>query len=340
VTVITGGAGFIGTNLADALLARGARVRVLDSLERPGVERNLRWLIERHRGRIEVVALDLRDRCRLRDAVAGAGFVFHLAAQVAVTTSLDDPVADFETNLGASVSLLDELRRLPDPPGVVFTSTNKVYGPLAGIKLGRVGGRWLPVDTQLRARGVDESCPLDFRTPYGCSKGGADQYVLDWSRSYGVPAVVFRMSCIYGPHQHGNEDQGWLAHFLLRAVAGESLTIFGDGAQVRDILHVQDLVRAFLTVQERIGELAGVAFNVGGGPRNAVSLLQVVNLIETLCGALPSVEFAEERYGDQRWYVSNTTKLAAAVGWEPRIGAAEGVESLYRLLAPVEAAPA
>jgi CDP-paratose 2-epimerase len=340
VTVVTGGAGFVGTNLTQALLERGERVRILDNLSRPGVERNLRVLRDRHDGRLEFVPLDLRDRHSLREAVAGATFVFHLAAQVAVTTSLDDPVADFETNLAGTLWLLDELRRLPDPPGVLLTSTNKVYGSLPDVALERSGDRWLPVDAQLRERGVDESRPLDFCTPYGCSKGGADQYVLDWTRSFGIPGVVFRMSCIYGPHQHGNEDQGWVAHFLLRAIAREPLTIYGDGAQVRDVLHAHDLVRAFLDARARIGQLGGQAFNVGGGPANTISLLELLDVIEELDGARPTVDFAEERHGDQRWYVSDTAKLAAATGWAPRIGAAEGIESLYRLLAPLEATPA
>ena len=343
VALVTGGAGFVGTNLAAALLARGERVRVLDNLSRPGVEDNLRWLRGRHH-EVEFVPVDVRDRHALREAVQGADSVFHLAAQVAVTTSVEDPVADFEVNLGGTVALLEELRRLPRPPSVLFTSTNKVYGSLPDVPVERVGDRWLPVEPRLRERGLDESRPLAFCTPYGCSKGGADQYVLDWAKSYGLPAAVFRMSCIYGPHQHGTEDQGWIAHFLIRALAAEPVTIFGDGAQVRDVLHVDDLVQAFLLARKRIGELAGRAFNVGGGPASTLSLLELLDLIEELHGAEPPVRFAEERLGDQRWYVSDTAALRKAVGWAPKVGVEEGVEDLYRWLAregvPLEAATA
>ena len=344
VALVTGGAGFVGTNLAHALLCRGERVRVLDNLSRAGVEDNLRWLHACHGERVEFAEADVRDRRALRDAVRNVSSVFHLAAQVAVTTSVEDPLDDFEVNLGGTVGLLDELRRLPRPPSLLFTSTNKVYGSLPDVAVERVGDRWLPVEPRLRERGIDESRPLAFCTPYGCSKGGADQYVLDWAKSYGLPAAVFRMSCIYGPHQHGNEDQGWVAHFVVRALAGEPVTIFGDGAQVRDVLHADDLVRAFLLARERIGELAGRAFNVGGGPERTLSLLELVDLIEELHGAEPQLRFAEERLGDQRWYVSNTAALREATGWAPTIGVEDGVEDLYRWLArervPLEAATA
>ena len=344
VTLVTGGAGFVGTNLAHALLARGERVRVLDNLSRPGVEDNLRWLRARYGERLELAAVDVRDRPALREAVHGAESVFHLAAQVAVTTSLEDPLADLEVNLGGTVALLDELRRLPRPPSLLFTSTNKVYGSLPDVALERVADRCLPADPRLRESGMDESRPLAFCTPYGCSKGGADQYVADWAKSYGVPTAVFRMSCIYGQHQHGTEDQGWVAHFLVRALAGEPVTIFGDGAQVRDVLYVDDLVEAFLAARERIGELAGRAFNVGGGPDSTLSLLELVGLIAELHGSVPPVRFAEERIGDQRWYVSSTAALREATGWAPTVGVEDGIESLYRWLTrarvPIEAATA
>ena len=332
VALVTGGAGFVGTNVADELLSAGERVRILDNLSRPGVQENLRWLLARHGDRVEFAAADVRDRYALRDAVQGATSVFHFAAQVAVTTSVDDPIADFDVNLGGTVALLDELRRLPTPPSVFFTSTNKVYGTLPDVALERAGERWLPTDERLRTRGVDETRSLHFCTPYGCSKGGADQYVIDWAATYGVPAAVFRMSCIYGRHQHGNEDQGWVAHFLIRAIAGEPVTIFGDGAQVRDVLFCEDLVRAFLLARERIDILAGDVFNIGGGPDNTVSLLELVDLIEELHGLRPEIHLAEERIGDQRWYVSDTSALQAATGWHPRVSVAEGVAELYRWL--------
>ena len=333
-TLVTGGAGFVGTNLAHALLAAGESVRIADDLSRPGVERNLGFLLDEHGDRLEFLRMDVRERDRLREAVAGVDFVFHLAAQVAVTTSLADPVADFETNLAGTVWLLDELRRLPDPPGLLLTSTNKVYGSLEDVPLARACDRWLPVDDELRERGVSEERPLAFRTPYGCSKGAADQYVLDWAKSYGLAAAVFRMSCIYGPHQHGNEDQGWVAHFALRALAGEPITIYGDGAQVRDLLYVDDLVGAFLLARERIDDLAGTAFNVGGGPANARSLLEVLDLVEELNGEPPGIVFAAPRPGDQRWYVSDARRLGAAVGWSPAVGVEDGLARLVEWLSP------
>jgi CDP-paratose 2-epimerase len=332
VALVTGGAGFVGTNLADRLAVDGRRVRIVDDLSRPGVERNLRWLCDRHGAAIDVRVADVRDRRALRDAVADADQVFHFAAQVAVTTSLDDPRGDFEVNAGGTFALLEELRRLADPPALVFTSTNKVYGTLPDVPLELADDRWLPRDPALRAHGLDESLPLDFCTPYGCSKGAADQYVLDYAKSYGLPTAVFRMSCIYGPHQHGTEDQGWVAHFVLRALAGETITVFGDGAQVRDVLWVEDLVDAFLRVRDRIHELAGTAFNVGGGGDNAVSLLEVIDLIADVHGRRPRVELAPARPGDQRYYVADTRRLEEATGWRRRVGVAEGIEELYRWL--------
>jgi CDP-paratose 2-epimerase len=332
VSVITGGAGFVGTNLAHALIGQGHRVRVLDNLARPGVERNLRWLTDRHPTQVEVEIADVRDRFALRRSLERAESVFHLAAQVAVTTSLENPLDDFAVNLGGTLTLLEEVRRLPDPPPLVFTSTNKVYGGLPSLPLERQGDRWEPRDPDLRACGLDESLPLDFSTPYGCSKGGADQYVLDYAKTFSLPAAVFRMSCIYGPHQHGTEDQGWVAHFLLRTLAAEAITIYGDGAQVRDLLWVEDLVDAFLAVRDCIDDVAGTAFNVGGGPDNAISLLEVIELIGDIHGRRPRVDFAPARVGDQRYYVADTARLRQAAGWRSTVGVAEGVEELYRWL--------
>jgi CDP-paratose 2-epimerase len=332
--LVTGGAGFVGTNVAERLLREGHRVRVLDSLVRPGVEQNLRGLRSRWDDRrLSVEIADVRDRAALRRAVEGVDEVFHFAAQVAVTTSLDEPLDDFSVNVEGTVRLLDELRRLPEPPFLLFTSTNKVYGSLPDVALDLAGDRWSPADPRLRDHGVDEGRPLDFCTPYGCSKGAADQYVLDWAKSYGLRTVVFRMSCIYGPHQHGNEDQGWVAHFLIRALEGRPITLYGDGAQVRDLLYVDDLVDAMLAARDRAGELAGSAFNVGGGADRATSLLELVDLIGDLHGERPRLAFAAERPGDQRWYVSDTRALREATGWRPRVAVEEGVEELYRWLA-------
>src|SRR5579885_3112017 len=248
LTLITGGAGFIGTNLADRLLSQGAPVLVLDDTSRAGVARNLSWLRMRHHGRLQVEIADIRDPAAVRRAVDRADRIFHFAAQVAVTTSLVDPLRDFEINVRGTLNVLEAARAKQRPTPLLFTSTNKVYGALPDVDLVRQGRRYVPADPQL-AGGIDERRPLDFHSPYGCSKGAADQYVLDYARCFGLPAVVFRMSCIYGPHQFGNEDQGWVAHFLIRALRGEPITIYGNGMQVRDILFVDDLVDAFLLAQ-------------------------------------------------------------------------------------------
>ncbi|MCE7031720.1 SDR family NAD(P)-dependent oxidoreductase [Lysobacter sp. GX 14042] len=327
--LVTGGAGFIGTNLSARLLAGGRQVIVLDNLSRAGVARNLQWLRARHGDRLEFVEGDVRDRALLDKVVGRAGEVFHLAAQVAVTSSLDDPGADFEVNLRGTLNLLEAIRGAGHRPPLVFTSTNKVYGALGDVELEDTGRRYEPSDPELRGRGLGEDRPLDFHSPYGCSKGGADQYVLDYARSYGLDTVVLRMSCIYGPHQCGNEDQGWVAHFLIRALAGEPVTLYGDGLQVRDILYVEDLVDAFLACRDRMPVLRGRAFNMGGGPANAVSLLEVLERIGQLTGHPPRVEHSNWRTGDQRYYVSDTGAFRAASGWAPRVDADEGITRLH-----------
>ncbi|MGV3616494.1 MAG: NAD-dependent epimerase/dehydratase family protein [Fimbriimonas sp.] len=331
-SLVVGGAGFIGTNVADRLLSQEEPVIVFDSLARPGVERNLEWLREKHGDRIEVVVGDVRDRFALRDVVGRAGKVFNFAAQVAVTTSLDNPVDDFERNARGTLNLLEEIRRLDSPPSLVFTSTNKVYGGLEDVPLALREGRYEPESSQIRLNGIGESRPLDFHSPYGCSKGTADQYVIDYARTFGIPAVVFRMSCIYGPHQCGNEDQGWVAHFLLQALNEAPITIYGDGYQVRDILFVEDLVDAFLLAMANIDRLSGQAFNMGGGPKNTVSLVQLLELIECIHGRKPLVSFDQWRPGDQRYYVSDTSKFGRATGWAPKVSATEGIQRLYRWL--------
>ena len=330
--LITGGAGFVGTNLASSLVGAGRRVVILDNLSRPGVMRNLRWLQSTHGPAVRAEIGDVRERDTVRRALAGVDEVYHLAAQVAVTTSLDSPLEDFRVNAEGTVVLLEEIRRLQVPPFLLFTSTNKVYGSLPSLELERIGDRWLPVDSELRSAGLSEEVPLDFCTPYGCSKGAADQYVLDYAKSYGIPAVVFRMSCIYGPHQHGNEDQGWVAHFAIRALEGSPITLYGDGAQVRDILFVEDLVEAMQLARANAGRLAGSAFNLGGGPGNAVSLLEVVELIEAL-GTPVRFRRAAERPGDQRYYVADTTRFGRATGWRPLVDAPDGIERMMRWLA-------
>ena len=336
-SLITGGAGFIGTNLADRLLSEGQRVIVLDDLSRPGVERNLQWLRSTHPDRLQVVQGDIRDAELVRRAAREADRVFHFAAQVAVTTSVTAPVHDYEVNLGGTVTLLEELRRRSEPPPLLFTSTNKVYGKLGGLAVEQAGERYEPVDADVREHGISEQWPLQFASPYGCSKGGADQYVLDYAETYGMPNVVFRMSCIYGPHQCGNEDQGWVAHFLMQARDGNPITLYGDGRQVRDVLYVDDLIDAMLLATESVDDLAGQAFNMGGGPASTVSLLELLELIGRL-GPAPEVRFGDWRVGDQRYYVSDTRRFADATGWAPKVEPDQGVALLHEWLSSPELA--
>jgi CDP-paratose 2-epimerase len=328
VALITGGAGFIATNVADRLLSDGWHVRVFDNLSRPGVEHNVRWLVSRHGDRVEARVADVRDRSALASALTDVERVFHFAAQVAVTTSLADPFLDFEVNARGTLNLLEAVRTRPQPPTLLFTSTNKVYGHLDDIPLVRRGQRYEPVNASIAARGIAEDCPLDFHSPYGCSKGAADQYVLDYARTFGIPASVFRMSCIYGPHQFGTEDQGWVAHFLIQALRRSPLTLYGDGLQVRDVLFVEDLVDAMLLAHECIDQTAGRAFNIGGGPGRTTSLLELLDVIGRLTGSPPAFSLEPWRTADQRYYVSNTTAFERATGWRPHVSVAEGVRRL------------
>jgi CDP-paratose 2-epimerase len=330
--VITGGAGFLGSNLADRLASEGTPVTVFDSLARPGVKANLDWLNERHGELITPIIADVRDASSLRDAVRGAGAVIHLAAQVAVTTSLQDPLQDFEVNARGTLNLLEVLRALPEPPPLLFASTNKVYGKLlANADLDREPTRYEPRDPALR-HGCDEATPLDLHSPYGCSKGAADQYVIDYARVFGLRTVVFRMSCLYGPRQFGTEDQGWIAHFLIAAMNGQPITIYGDGRQLRDALFVADAVEAYLIALQRIDALAGRAFNLGGGRQHTLSLLEMLRHVDRLVGQDAEVRFAPWRPGDQLWYVSDTSAFEAVTGWRARVDIDTGLRCLRNWL--------
>jgi CDP-paratose 2-epimerase len=331
--LIAGGAGFIGSNLAESFLAEGRDVVLLDNLSRPGVEQNLLWLKDRHGARVSWHAADVRDEPVMREMLEDAGAVFHLAAQVAVTTSLEQPVADFEVNARGTLNLLEALRRAGRRTPLIFASTNKVYGNLADLAMIEHDDRFVPADNAVAMHGIGEARPLDFCTPYGCSKGVADQYVLDYAKSFDLPTAVLRMSCIYGPRQFGTEDQGWVAHFLIRALRGEPITIYGDGRQVRDILHVDDAVAAYRTLLARIDDVRGQAFNLGGGAGNAVSLRMVLREISRLLGRDVEVQFSTTRQGDQAYFVADTSKLAGAVGWSPRIPWRRGIADLHGWLA-------
>ena len=315
--LITGGAGFVGSNLAERLLCTTpARIRIFDNLSRSGVERNLEWLESLPQAdRLEVITGDVRDSDAVREAVRGADEIYHLAAQVAVTTSLEDPAMDFEVNARGTFNVLEAARHGGRKPFVLYTSTNKVYGSLEAVPVELDGTRYRASSAAFQ--GVSETELLDFHSPYGCSKGSADQYVRDYARIYDLPTVVLRMSCIAGPRQFGNEDQGWVAHFLYSALAGRPITVYGDGYQVRDILHVYDLLDAIEAVRNQTSADRGEIYNIGGGPERSVSVVELLRLIEQKTASPLHLGWSDVRPGDQPLYISNTAKLQSHTGWRP-----------------------
>ncbi len=329
VVLITGGAGFIGSNLAERLLSEPeTRIRIFDNLSRAGVERNVEWLRSLPQGnRLQVIKGDVRDAAAVRRAVDGASEIYHLAAQVAVTTSVEDPTTDFEVNAIGTFNVLEAARRSRLHPFLLYTSTNKVYGSLEGVPVELQGTRYCA--QQPGFRGVSESTPLDFHSPYGCSKGAADQYVRDYARIYDLPTVVFRMSCIAGPRQFGTEDQGWVAHFLYSVLAGRPITIYGDGHQVRDILHVSDLVEAMLAARAALPRTKGEVYNLGGGIGRAASVLEMLRSIERMTGEPLHLNYSAVRPGDQPLYIADTAKLEHDTGWRARRSLDDTLESIH-----------
>lgn len=326
--LIFGGAGFIGSNWAYRLLkTTDARIHIFDNLSRRGVHQNLRWL-QRVAGdgdRFKITIGDVRDAALVERAAQSATEIYHFAAQVAVTTSLDDPRSDFEVNVQGTLNVLEAARKTGRRPFLLFTSTNKVYGKIESCPLLATGSRY----RCLEQPSVDENQPLDFYSPYGCSKGAADQYVHDYSRIFGLPTVVFRMSCIAGAHQFGTEDQGWVAHFLYSALQEKPVTIYGDGRQVRDVLCVDDLVRAFEAVRAHSAKTAGEVYNVGGGVENAVSLLELIDEIENITGKRLHYTMEPPRPGDQLFYITNCDKLHRAADWNPRLSVSQTLKRMY-----------
>jgi CDP-paratose 2-epimerase len=326
--LIFGGAGFVGSNWAYRLLqSSDARVHIFDNLSRLGVRENLEWL-RRAPGaseRLKVTIGDVRNAGLVERAVRMASEIYHFAAQVAVTSSLDDPRLDFEVNVGGTLNILEAARKCRTRPFLLFTSTNKVYGSLESCAIAPTARRY----SSLEPEGVSESQPLDFYSPYGCSKGAADQYVHDYGRIFGLPTVVFRMSCIAGPHQFGNEDQGWVAHFLYSALQDKPVTIYGDGRQVRDLLCIDDLVRALEMVRNHLEKTAGHVYNIGGGAGNSVSLLEIIAVIQQLTGKRQPYQLQRARPGDQLYYVTNYNKFQQHTGWRPRVGVRRTMEKMY-----------
>lgn len=326
--LVFGGAGFIGSNWARRLLeTTEAKVHVYDNCSRPGSRYNLDRLqqIAGRSGRLQMTIGDVRDRVKIQRVVKQANEIYNFAAQVAVTTSIADPLLDFEVNVGGTLNILEAARASGNDPFLLFTSTNKVYGSFSNASARIEKKRYVISEG---ASGTSELQPLDFHSPYGCSKGAADQYVHDYARIYGLRTVVFRMSCIAGPGQFGNEDQGWVAHFLHSAGLGNPITIYGDGLQVRDVLHVDDLLNAFEAVGRHSAVTRGQIYNVGGGSRNTISLLELVDMIAELTGVRLHYELDASRSGDQLVYVTDYSKLTRDTGWEPRAGIRQILQSM------------
>lgn len=326
--VITGGAGFIGCNSADHFLHQGHDVTIFDNLSRVGAERNLRWLQERHDNALRFCQGDVRDYETLSTTIKDAGAVLHLASQVAVTTSVQDPREDFEINALGTFNALEAVREHAPRATFLYASTNKVYGGMESVGIVERGERYAYASYE---NGIPETYPLDFHSPYGCSKGTGDQYTLDYARIYGLNTVSFRQSCIYGPRQFGVEDQGWVAHFVIAAVTGKAINIYGDGQQVRDVLHVSDLIDAYERALERIDSCRGEAINVGGGPQNTLSIWSEFGpLLEELQGEPVSVNYGSWRPGDQRVFIADVRKAQDLLGWRPKVSPVEGISDLYQ----------
>jgi CDP-paratose 2-epimerase len=330
--LITGGAGFIGCNLADRLIGQGWAVTIYDNLSRRGARSNLAWLISTlGAGRFQLVQADVRDYEQLKQAARGQDVIYHLAGQVAVTTSVSDPRDDFENNALGTFNALEAARAAGHHPIFIYASTNKVYGGMEDTVVEEEATRYRYRDLP---QGIPETQPLDFHSPYGCSKGAGDQYVRDYARIYGLQTVVMRQSCIYGTRQFGIEDQGWIAWFIIAAVIGKLITIYGDGKQVRDILYVSDLLDAYQAAIDRIDVAAGQVYNIGGGPENTLSVwVELGPMLEELLGRKVEVSRGDWRPGDQHICIMDTRKAQRELGWRPQVGVAEGVRRLYEWVA-------
>jgi CDP-paratose 2-epimerase len=325
---ITGGAGFIGSNYVQRLLERGEKVTVYDNLSRAGAPRNLAWLKETFgESAFKLIVGDVRDAGLLAVSVREADVIVHLAAQVAVTTSVVKPREDFEINAIGTFNVLETARLNERKPVVIYTSTNKVYGEMEDVRLVEKATRW---EYESLPFGAPETQPLDFHSPYGCSKGTGDQYVRDYARIYDLPTVVMRQSCIYGPRQFGVEDQGWVAWMVIAAATGRQITIYGDGKQIRDLLHVYDLLDAYDAAIQNKDRVRGKVFNLGGGPGNTMSIwTEFGPMLEKLLGKPIPVARGDWRPGDQKVFVADIRKAEKELGWKPKINVESGVKQLF-----------
>lgn len=325
--IISGVAGFIGAHTAAHFLGEDAAVVGFDNLSRRGSKQNLDWL-KGLRGSFAFELADLRDEAAMRmllERHSDAEAILHLGGQVAVTSSVANPRDDFESNALGTLNLLEAARRSCPRAAFLFASTNKVYGEAHGLHVAERNGRYAYIDAE---RGVSEETPLDFHSPYGCSKGSADQYVRDYARIYGLPTMVFRQSCIYGTRQFGVEDQGWVAWLTIATLLQRPITIYGDGKQVRDLLWIDDLISVYARGIERAAELPGAIYNIGGGAENTLSLLELVALLREEIGGDVPITFADRRPGDQRVFVADIGKAKRELGWQPTVAPTEGVQRL------------
>lgn len=323
--LIIGGAGFIGSNLSNHLLLKGEYVTVFDNFSRAGSFLNIKWLKSNHPD-IKVIRGDIRfDQKKLNEEVKKADVAYHLAGQVAVTTSVSNPRDDFETNALGTFNVLEAVRISKNKPILLYSSTNKVYGQMEDVEVVEKASEY---QYKNFPDGISEERTIDFHSPYGCSKGAGDQYVRDYARVYGLKTIVFRQSCIYGPRQFGIEDQGWVAWFAIASVLNKPITVFGDGKQVRDILHVDDLINAFELAISNIDKTKGKIYNIGGGPNNTMSLLILLSRLEEFLGKKIKYAFSDWRAGDQRVFVSDISKARKDFVWEPKVNKEQGIEKL------------
>jgi CDP-paratose 2-epimerase len=330
--LITGGAGFIGTNAALYYLKRGEYVTIFDNFSRKGSQRNAQFISDEFKSNLQIIKGDVRDlKNEINTLVKNCDLVLHLAGQVAVTTSVDNPSEDFEINALGTLNVLEAIRKSCNNPVFIYSSTNKVYGDLNVLKIIENETRYhfdkLPF-------GVSEKMTLDFYSPYGCSKGAADQYVRDYARIYGLNTIVFRQSCIYGPHQFGIEDQGWLAWFMIAVFKNKPITIYGNGKQVRDALYVDDLVSAYDKAFLNISKTKGQIYNIGGGRSNSISIWkEFFPVLEKYFGKKIIPIFDYPRLGDQKIYISDIRKSKNDFCWEPKIDLNTGLDKLYAWIA-------
>ena len=339
--LITGGAGFIGSNTAKRFIDSGNDVIVFDNLSRKGSNSNLNWL--KKNGNFSFIEGDLRDYELVKSIFSENGnidVVIHLAGQVAVTTSVENPREDFEINALGTLNVLEAIREnynlvpleknneLPkDSPFLIFSSTNKVYGEMEDIEIVEKNNKYT---YKKYPSGISENTLLDFHSPYGCSKGVADQYVIDYSRIYGIKSVVMRQSCIYGYRQFGIEDQGWVAWFTIASLLEKEITIYGDGKQVRDVLFIDDLVDCYVMAIENMEKINGKAYNIGGGSDNTLSLLELISLLEKFTKKKITPSYSNWRPGDQPVFVCNIERAYEEFGWKPKTSVEDGISKLQK----------